>query len=347
VTFLFCLLQVLSGIYLAFFFQPTPADAWTSLEFIEKSVPLGKFSHSLHRWGAFAVMSFLILHLLRYIWLGAYRTAAKAVWISGIFLLLTLAAFIVSGYLLPWDFRAYWTVKTVGNWLDHLPFFADTLRWLLFTDTPGGVVPVNRWFALHTLVLPLLTAVIVAVHFWNARARGIFGPAQRARAILTLAGATLLLAGLAAFGTQEHNIADPITTSSVPQPDWLYMMFFQVTRYFQDGLEMVGVFWIPAGIVLGLFLLLFVDLRKDRLKWTIFSLSAAAVLLLCIVTYHTCSTSPIWSCASCHKKSFGQAFATAPRNLGAFSNRYDNKWLALHYRYPQYFWMMDAEVPGW
>jgi hypothetical protein len=113
---------------------------------------------------------------------------------------------------------------------------------------------------------------------------------------------------------------------------------------------MVGVFWIPVVIVLGMFILPFIDragTRKKWLKWSIVSVSLFVFLSLAVVTDHTSSTTPIWSCASCHKPGFGQSFASAPRKLADFSTRYDNKWLALHYRYPQYFWMIDSEVPAW
>jgi quinol-cytochrome oxidoreductase complex cytochrome b subunit len=177
-----------------------------------------------------------------------------------------------------------------------------------------------------------------------------FGLRQFLYGAAAVAGTTLLLFGLAAFGLQEQEMADPISTSPVPQPDWLFMMFFQVTRYFQGDMEMVGVFWIPVSLVLGMCLLMFIDrgtTRKKWLKWSIFSFSMAVFLTLIVFTYHTCSTTPIWSCASCHKKEFGQTFANAPRTIDAFSSHFSNKWLALHYRYPQYFWMMDAKVPSW
>jgi quinol-cytochrome oxidoreductase complex cytochrome b subunit len=179
---------------------------------------------------------------------------------------------------------------------------------------------------------------------------GFFRSRRGRRAAAAAAGTTLLLFGLAAFGLQKQDIADPITTSSVPQPDWLYMMFFQVTRYFQGDLEMAGVFWIPLLLLLAMALLPFADGGRSRKKWLrrlVFPCGLAIFLVLAVVTHHTCSTTPIWSCASCHKKGFGQAFASAPRTIDAFSSRYDNKWLALHYRFPQYFWMMDAEVPSW
>ncbi|MDR3177048.1 MAG: cytochrome b N-terminal domain-containing protein [Desulfovibrio sp.] len=370
------LFQAASGIYMAMFFQPTPADAWTSVEFIETQVRAGGFFRSLHRWGAFVLMSFLTLHLLIVIFRGAWRRGGRK-WCTGILLLALAAAFTVTGYLLPWDFRAYWTVKTIGHWIDGLPLFAGALQWLLFSDTVNGVVPVGRWFALHTLVLPLLAGVCLGGHFPALRGRPGFrekdappdangpahgdkrtGPARPGRffsgrfprAAAAVAGTTLLLLALAAFGIQKQDFADPVTTSSVPQPDWLYMMFFQVTRYFQEDMEMLGVFWIPALLLLGLCLLPLADrgnARKKRIRWLVFPVSLTVFLAFTVVTYHTCSTTPIWSCASCHKKDFGQSFAAAPRTIDAFSTRHDNKWLALHYRFPQYFWMMDADAPSW
>jgi ubiquinol-cytochrome c reductase cytochrome b subunit len=155
---------------------------------------------------------------------------------------------------------------------------------------------------------------------------------------------------LAAFGVIRQDMADPVTTSSLPQPDWLFLAFFQVTRYCREGMEMVGVFWLPALLMLGLFLLPFIDRAEGRRKWIRRSFLAAGLVLfvsLSVVTYHTGSTTPLDSCGACHKEGFGEAFATPPRKPAEFSTRYDNNWLALHYRYPQYFWMMDAAVPSW
>jgi ubiquinol-cytochrome c reductase cytochrome b subunit len=169
-------------------------------------------------------------------------------------------------------------------------------------------------------------------------------------AYVAAASTVLLLLCLAAFGIQRQDFADPVTTSSLPQPDWLFMLFFQVTRYFQHGWEMVGVFWIPVSLFAGMFLLPVLDrgqAGRKRLTRLLFPFSLAVFLALSILTWHTCSTTPLWSCASCHKRDFGQNFATTPDRVEDFSTRYDNAWLALHYRYPQYFWMMDADVPAW
>lgn len=167
---------------------------------------------------------------------------------------------------------------------------------------------------------------------------------------LAVLGTVLLVVGLAAFGTIKQDIADPITTSNFPQPDWLLQMFFQVTRYCQDGAEMIGVFWIPLGVLLLLVLLPLIDRAangKNAVKWSALSLGLAILIAWGVLTHHTGSTTPIDSCAACHKAGFGEGFAHAPVRIADFSDRYDNKWLSLHYRYPQYFWMMDADVPKW
>jgi quinol-cytochrome oxidoreductase complex cytochrome b subunit len=361
------LIQAVSGTYLALFYQPTPAESWASVEFIENSLWPGFFFRSLHRWSAFALTLFLSLHVLGVLFRGAWRKGGLR-WSAGILLALLVAALTVTGYLLPWDLRAYWTVQSVRNWFDRLPLFAGALEWLLLADTPNGMAPVGRWFSLHILVLPLLSGLCFAVHFLPQRDSGdpahkkatlgkeknepapACSPPPGLQAGVAALATVLLLFGLAAFGIQRPDFADPVTTSPWPQPDWLYMLFFQVTRYCQDNWEMVGVFWIPATLLTGMFLLPLLDRGGVPRKWLarlLFPCSLALFLALSIVTAHTCGTTPLWSCASCHKPGFGQAFARAPVLVEDFSTHYDNAWLALHYRYPQYFWMMDADVPGW
>ena len=343
------LLQALSGLYLALFYQPSPVEAWRSVVFIENELSSGVFLRSLHRWGAPALALLLAVHILHMIWSGAYRKPRTLTWLSGILLLPLIVAFVVTGYLLPWDFRAYWAALTMGNWLEDLPLFSGALDWLISSDTPGGAVPVARWFVLHIALLPLLTGAALAAHFLVMRRHGQIRIVTSWN-FVAAAGASLLLGLLAAFGIQKPDFADPITTSPFPQPDWLFFVFFQVTRYFQDSQEMLGVFWIPLAVILGLLLLPCIDRRERRsiwIKWPLVLTGLILCLTLATYTHHTGSTTPAWSCASCHKEDFGEAFSRPPVTIKEFSRRYDNKWLSLHFRYPQYFWMMDADVPGW
>ena len=339
-------LQAVSGLYLALFYQPTAAGAWSSIVSIENEVAGGGFFRSLHRWGAFSAAILLILHILHLIWSGAYRKPRTRTWFFGLLLLPLFAAFVVTGYLLPWDFRAYWITLNMGNWLDRLPLFAEILDFLLLSSpTLGGPVPVARWFVLHTAILPLLTAGTLAFHLVSLRHQTLV---FTARGRLPVAGLLLLLGWLAVFGIQKQDFADPITTSPIPQPDWLFFMFFQASRYFQHNLEIIVVFWLPLAVTLCLFLLPWLDRGWGWwFKWSLVISSLSLALALAVLTHHTGTTTPIWSCQACHKEGFGKSFSRPPATVSEFSRRYDNKWLAMHYRYPQYFWMMDADAPGW
>ncbi|MDR2503193.1 MAG: cytochrome b N-terminal domain-containing protein, partial [Deltaproteobacteria bacterium] len=170
-AFIVLLAQSMAGLYLAMFYQPVPAEAWKSIEFIETGLRAGGFARSLHRWGAFVLMLFLFLHLLIGMCRSAFRPTRSINWLTGLPLLPLMAALVLTGYLLPWDFRAYWSVLTMGNWLDKLPFMDDALRWLLFEDTPQGLVPLSRWFVLHAAVLPLLGGLALTLHLRAARRR--------------------------------------------------------------------------------------------------------------------------------------------------------------------------------
>jgi len=340
------LIQVVSGIYLAFYYQPSPSEAWKSVVFIGKEPLLGDFFFALHRWAAFVAAILLIFHIMYHIWGGTYRKVRKDVWFSGVLLMLFAFAFAITGYLLPWDYRSYCVALTMVNWQENLPLFSSFLSWLL-SEAPGGAVPVARWFVLHAVLLPILTSIALPLHFFAMRRHGIRMITMKNSAA---AAALLLLLGLlAVFGIHKQDFADPITTSPYPQPDWLFFVFYQVTRYFQDGREMIGVFWIPMGVIFGLCFLPFMGRGSGQsvFRWPLFVCGLVLCLTLATFTYRTGSTTPAWSCLACHKEGFGQTFARAPVVVKKFPKRYNNKWLAMHYRYPQYFWMMDADVPAW
>ena len=346
------LVQAISGVYLAMFFQPTPAEAWKSITFIEKNVILGDFFLTLHRWGALATVLLIILHVLHLLWCGAYRKPRRLTWFSGVLLIFPAIALVITGYLLPWDFRAYWATLTMMNLRESLPLFSGVLSWLLSASTPGDLAPVARWYFLHIALLPFLTCVLFAFHFSAMRRHGPVRVVRGKVFIIPAVGLLLLLGWLSIYGIFKPNFANPVTTLPYPQPEWLFYMFFQVTRYMQGSLEMIGVFWIPLIATLALFLLPLIageGKRATALKWPIFLCALIVCATLATFTHRTGTTTPAWSCAACHKPGFGQRFETPPFTVTRFSTRYNNNWLALHYRFPQYFWMIDPgqSIPAW
>src|SRR5215467_7744888 len=107
------MVQAFTGILLAFNYAPTPGEAYNSIRYIMTEVTAGSLMRGLHHWGASVMIIVVVLHMIQvFIW-GAYKKPREATWIFGCFLLLLTLAFGLTGYLLPWDNRAYWgTVVT-------------------------------------------------------------------------------------------------------------------------------------------------------------------------------------------------------------------------------------------
>src|SRR4051794_26051106 len=108
VALFLCLIQAISGILLSFNFAGTPGDSYNSLRYIIHDVPMGSMLHGLHHWGASLLMIVVVLHMGQVFLYGAYKKPREATWIAGVCLLLLILGFSLSGYLLPWDNRAYW-----------------------------------------------------------------------------------------------------------------------------------------------------------------------------------------------------------------------------------------------
>ena len=110
------LVQATTGILLALNYAPAPVAAYDSVRYIMTQVTAGRLMRSLHHWGASLMIVVVVLHLIQtFVW-GAYKRPREATWIAGVILLLLTLAFGLSGYLLPWDNRAYWgTVVTTRN----------------------------------------------------------------------------------------------------------------------------------------------------------------------------------------------------------------------------------------
>ncbi len=110
--FLF-LTQAFTGALLAFNYAPTPGDAYNSLRYILTEVTAGRLMRGLHHWGASMMIVIVVLHMTQVFLWGAYKKPREATWMVGVVLLLVTLAYGLTGYLLPWDNRAYWgTVVT-------------------------------------------------------------------------------------------------------------------------------------------------------------------------------------------------------------------------------------------
>ena len=158
--------QMVTGILLTIYYVPTPDHAYDSVQYITTQVPAGWFIRGVHHWGASAMVILCAAHMLRVIYLGAYKFPREITWFSGVGLLLITLAFGFTGYLLPWDQRAFWAT-TVGTEIAGTP--PGIGEWLLRILRGGdelSAVTLARFFGVHVWVLPATLILFLAVHMY-------------------------------------------------------------------------------------------------------------------------------------------------------------------------------------
>jgi ubiquinol-cytochrome c reductase cytochrome b subunit len=274
--------QVLTGAFLTLYYAPTPDHAYDSVRFITRDVAFGALVRGLHYYGASFLVVFAAVHLLRVFVTGSYKPPRELTWISGVALLLVVLAFALTGYLLPWDQRAYWaTVVTIGI-AQSTPLVGDGIAWLIRGGAEIGALTLARWYAAHVVFLPGVLALLVIGHLFLMRRHGISGPARpRAglprrffpdHAALDVAAVLLVFVALFAFAWRGlpplEEMADPSDAAYVPRPEWYFLGLFQLLRYFPGRFEILATIVVPGLAVAFLILLPWIDRSRDRLLRT-------------------------------------------------------------------------------
>jgi hypothetical protein len=174
-AFLF-VVQGVTGIMLAFYYQPTADAAFASIQFIENEVRFGSAVRAIHHWAANGMIVLCLAHLARVYITGAFKPPRELNWISGVGLLLLTLGFGFTGYLLPWDQRAFWATTVGTEIAGSMPVIGDLALLFLRVGWNVGELTLSRFFALHVLVLPLATVSLMALHFLMVRRQGIAQP---------------------------------------------------------------------------------------------------------------------------------------------------------------------------
>ena len=268
--------QFLTGAFLTLYYAATPDHAYDSLRFIISSAP-GRIVRGLHHYGASFLVVAVVLHMVRVVLFGSYKAPREATWLSGLVLLALILAFSLTGYLLPWDQRAYWaTVVTIN--IAKLAPGGEAVAGLLQGGATIGALTLTRWYALHVIFLPAALVGLVVFHVVLMRRHGISGPVrprhgeaqpfypfQAARDTLVIAGVLLALGVLAWQGAPSLAApADPSDDTFVPRPEWYFLGLFQLLKYFPGRWEVVGAIIVPAAAGLFLALLPWLDRGPAR-----------------------------------------------------------------------------------
>jgi ubiquinol-cytochrome c reductase cytochrome b subunit len=302
------LTQALTGILLAINYAPSHDEAYRSVTYVMREVTAGRMIRGLHHWGASFLVVCVALHMAQVFLYGAYKRPREVTWIVGVLLLLLTLAFGLTGYLLPWDNRAYWATMVTVRIASTAPLLGPYLVKLAGATEQLGALTLSRFYAVHVLVLPAATAALIGFHLYLVRRHGVtpgaaacgsnekFYPRQAFRDVVAIfVTFGILFAAAVLIDAPLERLADPTDTAYVPRPDWYFLFLFQMLKVFRGPLEPIGTIGLPTLAVLALFVVPFVDrttVRRVRQRITAIGIVILSASIWGSLTFAAIASSP-------------------------------------------------------
>jgi quinol-cytochrome oxidoreductase complex cytochrome b subunit len=173
------ILQGVTGMLLTIYYVPTPDHAYDSIQYIMNEVTFGWLIRGLHHWGATLMVIVVFLHMLRAYLVGAYKYPRELTWLTGGVLLLVVLVLGFSGYLLPWNQRAYWASSVGTSVFGVVPLVGPLLLRILRGGQEVGAVTLARFYGLHIWWMPLILLGVMGSHIYLVIKIGITAPPER------------------------------------------------------------------------------------------------------------------------------------------------------------------------
>lgn len=305
---LFCfIVQVFTGILLIIYYRPGP-EAHESVRQITYEIPFGWLIRSVHNWAATVFLGSVVVHMFSVFFMKAYRRPREFGWWSGIALLLLSLTFGFSGYLLPMDDLAYFATKVGLEVPNSIPLIGPSIANLLRGGLEVNDFTVQRFFALHAVILPILFLPLLGMHLWLVQKHGnAMPPSEEAKPerdrksipffpnflakdlAMWLITLNLIAVLAALFPWQLGPPADALMPAPAGiHPEWYFMSQFQVLKVMGNlfpGLagEAIGMTLFTLGLVLWALIPLYDNERKSETRGrnaTYFGLFVVAVLTI-------------------------------------------------------------------
>ena len=245
-TLFFLIVQIISGILLLMYYRPSPDSAHESIVYITNEVPFGWIIRSVHSWGAHLMVAMILIHMFSVYLMKAYRKPREMMWLTGVALFFLTLGFGFTGYLLPWDTMAYFATLIGTEIPKSIPVIGKIAVGFLTGGEEVGPATLTRMYAIHVVVLPLLTLSFVGLHLVLNQVLGQsvpigvatkepripFFPNFALRDLRAWAVALALLSGLAIMlPWPVGEEVDPL--ASAPEgikPDWYFLVLYQTLR---------------------------------------------------------------------------------------------------------------------
>lgn len=260
------IVQIFTGIMLAFYYQSATGSAYESVEYITNSVSFGWYFRSMHKWAATFMVAAVILHQIRVYFTGAYRKPRELNWIVGMCLLICTLLVGFTGYSLVFEQLSYWGATVGSNICDTVPLFGGFFKRMLLAGDAYNPRTLSRFYILHAAVLPCTMILLVAIHIAMIRLQGIteleqpdasskepthfnFFPDHLFTEIIAGLVLMLLLSALATiFPAEMGPKADPLSTPEIIKPEWFFYVTFRWLKLFSGTFAVLSMGFIVGAM---------------------------------------------------------------------------------------------------
>ena len=268
-------IQIVTGIFLTMHYKPDAELAFASVEYIMRDVPYGWLVRYLHSTGASAFFVIVYLHMFRGVIYGSHREPRELVWLIGCVIFVALMAEAFMGYLLPWGNMSYWGAQVIISLFDVIPYFGPILTEWIRGDFVISDATLNRFFAFHVILLPLILVFLVFLHLVALHQVGsnnpdgidiydhvdengkpldgvAFHPYYVVKDLVGVCGFLIIYLGIVFFAPEFGGIflekdnfapANPLQTPPDIVPLWYFTPYYSILRA-----NTVNFFWIDAKV---------------------------------------------------------------------------------------------------
>ena len=169
--------QAVTGVFLAMYYRPDPAGgAYESIRYVTNDVFLGQFVRGMHKWGSSVMVILIFIHMARTFFYGSYKYPRELTWVIGVVLLILTMTMSFTGYLLPFDQRAYWATIVGVNINATGPLIGPYLSDFLLGGSEFNATTLSRFYAIHMMLIPGLIAALIGAHLYLVAKLGTTAP---------------------------------------------------------------------------------------------------------------------------------------------------------------------------